>query len=202
MGGTQTPKHILRTTGGEEDPGVSHRESHLLALGVARTQPSAACWQQPRGYDLAGMVRGAPQAQSRTEPGSGTDERDRWERGGNNNRKRFWDRSGRLFFFFFVPLFSDVETTQCEEEDRSRQDTETERQAGVLSSTRSEREVKTENESRLTKNKQIQLYVKTTEKWKVSFCFASLNFMGSLFLFLWGLTSDGGCRSHAEGIRR
>lgn len=49
-----------------------------------------------------------------------------------------------FFFFFPVPLFSDVETTQCEEEDRSRQDTETDRGAGVLSSTRSERVVKTE----------------------------------------------------------
>lgn len=101
-GGTQTKKHILSATGGEEDPGVSHRESHLLAWGVARTQPSAACWQQPRRYHLAGMVKGAPQAQSKSGPGSGTDERDRWERGGNNNQKRFWDRSGRLFFFFFL----------------------------------------------------------------------------------------------------
>lgn len=43
--------------------------------------------------------------------------------------------------FFFVPLFSNVETTQCEEEDRSRQDTETDRQMSILSSTSSEREV-------------------------------------------------------------
>lgn len=42
--------------------------------------------------------------------------------------------------FFFVPLFSNVETTQCEEEDRSRQDTETDRQTSILSSTRPERE--------------------------------------------------------------
>lgn len=35
--GTQTPKHIRIATGLEEDPGVSHRESHLLALGVAWT---------------------------------------------------------------------------------------------------------------------------------------------------------------------
>lgn len=50
--------------------------------------------------------------------------------------------------FYFVPLFSDVETTQCEEEDGSRRDTETERQTGILSSTRSEREVKTQIDSR------------------------------------------------------
>lgn len=61
-GGAQTLKHILRATGLEEDPGVSHRDSHLLALGVARTQSSLACWQQPHEYDLAGMVREAPQA--------------------------------------------------------------------------------------------------------------------------------------------
>ncbi len=51
---------------------------------------------------------------------------------------------GQEWKTFFVPLFSDVETTQCEEEDRSRQDTETERLTGILSSTRSEREVTTE----------------------------------------------------------
>lgn len=35
-------------------------------------------------------------------------------------------------FFFFVPLFFDVEMTQCEEEDRSGQDTETERQTDLI----------------------------------------------------------------------
>lgn len=61
-GGTQTPKHIRVATRLEEVPGVSHKESHLLTLGVAWTWSSVACWQQPREYDLAGMVRGAPQA--------------------------------------------------------------------------------------------------------------------------------------------
>lgn len=50
--------------------------------------------------------------------------------------ERFWDSSGRLFFFL-VPLFFNVERTQCEEEDRSGQDTKTERQTEILSSTRS-----------------------------------------------------------------
>lgn len=67
-----------------------------------------------------------------------------------------WVRSGRLFFF--VPLFFDVEITQCEEEDRSRQDTETKRQTDVLSSTRSEREKKTQRVK-------VKL---TTMKWTVS----------------------------------
>lgn len=91
IGRTQTPKHSLRATGLEEDPGVSDGgESHLLVLDVAWTQSSVACWQQPQEYDLAGMVRGAPQAQRRTEPGGRTDERGRRERGGNDNQKRFW----------------------------------------------------------------------------------------------------------------
>lgn len=101
-GGTRTPKHILRATGQEEDPGVSHRDSHLLALGVARSQSSAACRQQPHDYNLAGMVRGAPQAQSRTEPGSRTDERGRWERGGDNNRKRFGEILGQKWKTFIL----------------------------------------------------------------------------------------------------
>lgn len=41
------------------------------------------------------------------------------------------------FFLFFVPLFFNVETTQCEEEDGSGRDTRTERQTEILSSTRS-----------------------------------------------------------------
>lgn len=100
IGGTQTPKHILRATRLEEDPGVSRGESHLLALGVARTRSSAACWQQPREYDLAGMVRGAPQAQRRTDGEGGRGE-------GTIIRRGFGEilegtGSGRLFFVFFL----------------------------------------------------------------------------------------------------
>lgn len=87
--------HILRATGLEEDPGVFHRESHLLALGVARTQSSEACWQQPRPYDLAGMVRGTPHVQRTTEPGRRTDERNRRKCGGNGNRKKFGEIIGQ-----------------------------------------------------------------------------------------------------------
>lgn len=58
---------------------------------------------------------------------------------GESDRKRFWEVED---FFFLVPPFSDVETTQCEEEDGSRQDTRTDWQTGTLSSTRSERDEK------------------------------------------------------------
>lgn len=43
--------------------------------------------------------------------------------------ERFRDTSGRLLL---VPLFSDVETTQCEEEDGRRRNTETERRTKRL----------------------------------------------------------------------
>lgn len=79
--------------------------------------------------------------------GQTADEEGRQEHGEETiNRKRgFEELSGLAWktfflFFFFVSLFSDVETTQCEEEDRSRQDTETKRHTSTLSSTRSERE--------------------------------------------------------------
>lgn len=65
---------------------------------------------------MAGTARGASQAQSRT------DTRGRWERGGDKTREEILGQKWKTFFF--VPLFSDVETTQCEEEDRSRQDTD------------------------------------------------------------------------------
>lgn len=108
-GGTQTKKHILRATGGEEDPGVSHRESHLLAWGVARTQPSATCWQQPRRYHLAGMVKGAPQAQSRSGPGSRTDEKGTdGSVEGTIIRRDFGTGVEDFFFFFFFQFPSSL----------------------------------------------------------------------------------------------
>lgn len=117
----------------EENPGVPQRESHLLSQGAAWTHPQRPAGSSHRLH-LAGMVRRPPQAQSRT------DGRGRREDGGNRNRKRdlerFWDRSGRLFFFFF----SNMEMTQCEEEDRTL--TQKDGWAGSLSSARSEREEK------------------------------------------------------------
>lgn len=141
-GGTQTPKHILRATRLEEDPGVSHSESHLLTLGVARTQSSVACWQQPHEYDLAG---------------------ERWEelRGAwQEDRRKEWDRSveetiiGRGFGeilgtgvedFFCVCVFPSSPMWKWHSARRktgSRQDRETETQTDVLSATRSERSEK------------------------------------------------------------
>lgn len=56
-------------------------------------------------------------------PGAG------WTKGlmeGDSYRKRSGEILGHVEDrFFFVPLFSDVEMSQCEEEDGSRQDTET-----------------------------------------------------------------------------
>lgn len=56
----------------------------------------------------------------------------------NASRKKFGEILGwgwkTSFFFFLVPLFSNVETTQCEEEDRTQRQREE-----TLSSARSER---------------------------------------------------------------
>lgn len=63
-----------------------------------------------------------------------TDERSRRDRGGNDARKRFWGYCGTVvedLFFFCSPLLQ-REMTQCEEEDRSGQDTETERQTDLI----------------------------------------------------------------------
>lgn len=52
---------------------------------------------------------------------------------------REWKTFSLFVLFCFVPLFSDVEMTQCEEEDGRRQDIETETQTDVLSAARSGR---------------------------------------------------------------
>lgn len=75
--------------------------------------------REPPAHDLAGTVGGAPRALGAD--GAGTDI--------GRDLERFRDTSGRLLL---VPLFSDVETTQCEEEDGRRQNTETERRTKRL----------------------------------------------------------------------
>ena len=122
----KTLKHIRRAPGLEEEPDVSHRESHQLALGATWTQSSAARWQQPHEHDLAGTMREAPQAPGWEEPSRRRDGRSTQECGGNN-LKRFgeiWGLKWKTFLIFFIPLFFNVEMTQCEEEDESGQDTD------------------------------------------------------------------------------
>lgn len=51
------------------------------------------------------------------------DQRDRWS--GDSHQKRSGEILGHVEDRFFFLLFSDVETTQCEEEDGRREDTET-----------------------------------------------------------------------------
>lgn len=65
------------------------------------------------------LVGGAPRALGAD--GAGTDI--------GRDLERFRDTSGRLLL---VPLFSDVETTQCEEEDGRRRNTGTERRTTRL----------------------------------------------------------------------
>lgn len=118
------------------------------ASPVERTTCSLKAWPRhgppwPAGSGRRSMgwlviMGGAPRAPGWAGPGRRTDDRSTRKKTQNktDDRKRFgeiWDRSGRLF----VPLFSDVKTTQCEEEDGKRQDTETERQTDSLSSARS-----------------------------------------------------------------
>lgn len=91
--------------------------------------------QRPHEHDRAGTMATGPE-----EDGEGrrTDKKGAHkDHGGDNDQKRVGQTVGQEWKTFFVPLFSDVEITQCEEEDRSRQDTETKRQTDVLSSTRS-----------------------------------------------------------------
>lgn len=73
-----------------------------------------------------------------------TDERSRRDRGGNDARKRFWRYCGTVvedLFFFFVPLFFNVKWHSARrktEVDR----TQRQKDRQILSSTRSERQVK------------------------------------------------------------
>lgn len=101
---------------------------HLLALGSAASVTASRADPHPLAAGGGAAVSQPASQPARHTQTDGQADRSGWE-GGWERREILglkWKTSFFLFSFF-VPLFPNVETTQCEEEDGSRQDAKRQR---------------------------------------------------------------------------